>query len=137
MRTRFFLVILLVAGGCGPVTITGTVSLAPGYMAASPSKCEDIEVSASNRFLDSENELATTRASGDITTGHCEFRLDGVPSGGSVFVGSPPYREAFLYYTDNPEGRYTSIDSQYVDLTFPRSLTLDLVMDPPQPRPPL
>ncbi|HUN80190.1 MAG TPA: hypothetical protein VMV81_01650 [Phycisphaerae bacterium] len=135
MRTTLLLVVLLV--GCGPVTITGTVSLAPGYTAAPPSKCEDIEVSASNRFLDSENELATTRATGDISTGHCEFKLEGVPSGGSVFVGSPPYREAFLYYTDNPEGRYTLIDSQYIDLTIPRSLTLDLVMDPPQPRPPL
>lgn len=41
-------------------------------------------------------------------------------------------RETFLYYTDSPRVRYTSIDSQYVELTIPSALTMDLVTDPPQ-----
>lgn len=131
---RYWIAVLssMVATGCGTdVPISGTVTLPAGMTVAPGMSCADIEVAAFNRFLDSQNEEASTVATGDITTGHCEFVLN-VQSGGTVQVGSRPYHPTELKYTDCPDTyRWTFIDEQRVSLLLPFPVVLELTMRQP------
>jgi hypothetical protein len=123
----------LLTAGCGNLTVGGTVSLPVGYTVTSTVKCGDIGVAAFTRFLDAQDVITMTSATGDITTGHCEYQMT-VPAGQSMQIGSQPYHTTDLHFTDCPtQSRTVFIGEQTVNFLLPFPATLNLKLEAPHP----
>ncbi|MBU0718834.1 MAG: hypothetical protein KJ749_11340 [Planctomycetes bacterium] len=73
--TIVLLATMMLFGGCWDTAIEGTISLPADLTPTDAASCSDITVRIRESFLDSTTYPAEVAAAGDITTGHCDYRL--------------------------------------------------------------